>query len=374
MENNSTNKPQMIGVHTLSEFVFCPRAGIISHEQKKDDSGVDTGFVDLSDSPNYDIGMLTEERRAIIKRVEQFTFGLLGGTIATLVFGMSPKPFLGFLCLLVLVPAAIFLAIRVSRDLKRYFQIKKQLAEYESQNEQTPKLEERIEVIPWYSLLKSFDVEKCHDLLLDEELGIAGTPWKLLHREKATLPVFFSRRPSAAEDGENDPTQWLKPKHFVRMHAYCHLIKKSTGKNSPCGIIVFAGTLDAIAINFQKDEAADHKLNEALFFARQNLAEFKEHEKVGVPATHTCIRCRFGRPKLYRLEPGAALRNGKSVRPTLHKIVVEGEAKTFHSVCGDFFKWIPPHETAEELKLAELAGLIDEEPIEEFKEPAGVTS
>lgn len=366
---DSVEKLASIGVHTLSEFVFCPRAGIISHEQRNDDSGVDTGFVDLSYSPNYDIGMLKEERHAIIERLEHFTFGLLGGTIATLVFSMSPKPFLGFLCLLVLVPAAIFLAPRIFTDLKRYYQIKKQLAEYESQNEQAPKLEERIEVIPWYSLLKSFDVEKCHDLLLDEELGIAGTPWKLLHREKATLPVFFSRRPSTAEKDADDPTQWLKPKHFVRMHAYCELIKKNTGKNSPCGIVVFAGTLKAVAINFLQDKAADDKLNEALLLARQNLAEFNQYGKVGVPATHTCIRCRFGQPKLYRIEPGTARRDGKNVRPSLHKIVVEGEAKTFHSVCGDFFNWIPPHETAEELKLAELVG-----PLEEFDEPVGKTS
>ena len=366
MENNSTKEREMIGVHTLSEFVFCPRAGIISHEQKKDDSGVDTGFVDLSYSPNYDIGMLIEERRKIVKRVENFTFGLLGGTIATLVFGMSPKPFLGFLCLLVLIPAAIFLAPKLYADLKRYRQIKKQLATFESQEKQTPDLKTcGTEIIPWYALLKSCDVEKCHDLLRDEELGIQGTPWKLLHRGDVTLPVFFCKRPDAADDTAEDPTLWLKPQHFVRMRAYCHLVEKNTGRHSSCGIIVFAGTLNAVAIKFWQDEVADRQMHEALFIARQNLAEFEQHEKVGVPAMNTCIRCHLGRPKLYRLEAGTARRDGKSVRPTLHKIVVKGKAQTFHSVCGDFFKWAPPHETAKELNLSKLPGLA-----EEINEPA----
>jgi len=41
MSNKSNDKPKMIGVHTLSEFVFCPRAGVISHERQNDDAGVD---------------------------------------------------------------------------------------------------------------------------------------------------------------------------------------------------------------------------------------------------------------------------------------------------------------------------------------------
>ena len=58
MSNKSNDKPKMIGVHTLSEFVFCPRAGVISHERQNDDAGVDTGFVDLSYSPDYDLSLI----------------------------------------------------------------------------------------------------------------------------------------------------------------------------------------------------------------------------------------------------------------------------------------------------------------------------
>lgn len=364
MNKEQIENPKIIGVHTLSEFVYCPRAGVISHEQKHDDSGVDTGFVDLSYSPDYDIGLLKEEITKIVRRLEHFSLGLLGGTLATIVFGMSAKPFLGFLCLLVLVPTAILLAPKLYADLKRYWHIKNQFADYAKQIERTPDLEKRgTELIPWYSLLKSCDVEKCRDLLVDEELGIQGKPWKLLHRGGVTLPVFFCRRPLSAEEGSNDPTAWLKKQHFVRLRAYCRLIEKNTGKHSSCGIIVFAGTLNAVAIKFWRDESADQQLDVALMIARETLKEFEQHDKVGVPQVNTCIRCHLGQPKIYRKEPGIARRNGSDLRPKLHQITVDKKPRTYHSVCGDFFRWTPPHEKAEELKLAEL-----DSPIEEVSE------
>ena len=38
----------LIGVHSLSEFVFCPRAGLISFGQQTDDTGTDGWTPDLS--------------------------------------------------------------------------------------------------------------------------------------------------------------------------------------------------------------------------------------------------------------------------------------------------------------------------------------
>ena len=352
MQKNQNEKPKKIGVHTLSEFVFCPRAGVISHEVKNDDSGVDTGFVDLSYSPDYDMILAKQEFANIGKRFERFSFGLLGATLTTMLLGFAVKPFLGFLCLLAIVPAIIFLLPRLYRDFLSYRHLKKQIALYDSENSRLPDLKApETETIPWYSLLKSCDVEKCHDLLVDDELGIAGKPWKLLHCGSVCLPVFFCRKPSSASDSENNPAAWLKKQHSVRMKAYCHLIEKNTGKHSSCGIIVFAGTLDAVAIKFWNDEAVERQLKDALETARETILEFERYEKVGVPAANLCLRCHLGRPKLYRLEPGAARRDGNEIRPILHQVKVEKKSQTLHSVCGDMFEWIPPHEKASELKL-----------------------
>ena len=353
MQNDPNEKPKMIGVHTLSEFVFCPRAGVISHELKNDDSGVDTGFVDLSYSPDYDMILARQEFAKIVKRFERFSFGLLGATLTTMILGLAVKPFLGFLCLLVIIPAVLFLAPRLYRDVVQYRHLKKQIGLYESEQERLPNLKDlKTEIIPWFSLLKSCDIEKCHDLLVDDELGISGKPWKLLHCGNVCLPVFFCRRPISASESEDDPVAWLKKQHSVRMKAYCELIEKNTGKHSSCGIIVFAGTMDAVALKFWNNRVAERQLEDALMIARESLVEFGRHENVGVPATNVCVRCHLGRPKVYRLEPGVARRNGNDIRPSLHQVKVNGKSQTVHSVCGDFFEWIPPHEKASELKLA----------------------
>ncbi len=343
---------KMIGVHTLSESVFCPRAGTISHEQGNTDSGIDNGFVDLSYSPDYDIILMREELRKIVRRVENFSLGLIGGTFATIVFGLSSKPFLGFLCLIVFLSAAAFIVPRLYANVMRYRHIKKRLADYERKNKQRPNLEKHgVELIPWYSLLKGFDVEKCHDILKDKELGIQGTPWKLLHHNKVTLPVFFCRPPKAAAERSNDLTRWLQKKHFVRMRAYCHLIEKNTGQHSSCGVILFAGSLDAVAIKFWQDEAADRQLKESVAIAHETLDKFKQTGTVGVRTANPCVRCHLGFPKIYRLEEATVRKDGKPVLPKLLEKKVRGRLEKRHSVCGDFFEWTPPHDRTVELKL-----------------------
>ena len=355
MEKEQNKKLDLIGVHTLSEFVFCPRAGIISHEQGNEDSGFESGFVDLSYTPDYDIVMARLELKEVVKRLESFSFGFLGGTVATLFCGMALKPFLGVLCLLVLIPATAFFSPKLYKDLLRYWHLKKRIADADAANSQCPKLNEAThESISWYSLLKSCSIEKCHDPLIDEELGIIGKPWKLLHRGNVCLPVFFCKKPDSAGDSETDPLKWLKKQHFVRMKAYCHLIEKNTGKHSSCGIIVFAGTPIAAALKFWRSERATRELDEALMIARESLKELDQEDSIGVPAKNACIRCHHGRPKLYRLTPGMARRNGRDVRPTLHKVTRNKKSLTLHSVCGDFFRWIPPHEEFIELKLAPM--------------------
>ena len=37
----ATAETPQIGVHVLTEFVFCPRAGVVAFEQERDDSGQD---------------------------------------------------------------------------------------------------------------------------------------------------------------------------------------------------------------------------------------------------------------------------------------------------------------------------------------------
>jgi hypothetical protein len=140
MNSAKAISPTMIGVHTLSESVFCPRAGIISHQQGKPDSGIDTGFVDLSYSPDYDVILMRQELPEIVKRVENFSLGLIGGTLATILFSLSLKPFLGLLSLVVLAAAATFIVPRFYASVMRYRHIKKRLVDFEQKQKQSSAL------------------------------------------------------------------------------------------------------------------------------------------------------------------------------------------------------------------------------------------
>lgn len=350
----STGLRGPIGVHTLSEFVFCPRAGIISHHQQTPDSGQD--FVaDLSYTPEYDVMAIQPKMDALRKEVLRISLGISVWIVFVAVACLFVPPFVTFLCFVVSLPIAIYLATKLVRKDLEYRRLKWQLEQYHKAQSRKPDLTcSRLEVFSWLSLLKTFDVESCHDPFIDEDLGLAGSPWKLLRSGKYCFPVFFCKKPTTKSDrlkSDDDPLAYIYPQHKIRMTAYCNLIESCTTAESPCGIIVFAGTYTAIAIKRGEKQEAESVLDRAMDSARKTLAIFGNNEQVAEPAVNICSGCHLGRPRVYGYGSRTLLRNGIEKTAVLHQIGTEENAKSYHSACGDFFDWVPPHADAIEKGL-----------------------
>ena len=345
-------KPEVIGVHTLSEFVFCPRAGVISHEQQKDDRGVGDDFADLSYMPNYEMDAIGPKIRKLRNRIEKCLIGLFAGIIFTWATYMLLKPFLGFLCLLVLLPVGSIACYRMFQDWQTIQKLNEELAAYKTASEKLPDLDSPMsEILSWPSLLKSCDVERCHDMMIDEEIGIAGSPWKLLRRGQVCMPVFICKQPKPHTEPANNPLHSIYAQHFVRMRAYCHLIEKCTGARSLCGIVVFSGTFTAVALKFANSNDADRQFELALLSAQETLKEYAAQDDVNAPAKSLCKNCHLGNPRRYRHSGRTILKKGATKRARLN-VIGEGKSrKSLHSTCGDFFDWIPPNERARELGI-----------------------
>ena len=346
------DKSKMIGVHTLSEFVFCARAGVISHEQQTDDSGIDDAFADLSYMPSYDIMSVEREIPLVKERMRKWAMAICIGLFVVLVVFFLLKPFLALLAFGAFLPVLAYGGIQLFKDWKHLARLISELKAYHAAANQRPDLANPDhEVISWLSLLKSCDVEKSHDQFVDEEIGLVGRPWKLLSSGELCFPVFRCKQPAPRHpELKGDPLASIYPQHIVRLRAYCHLIEHCTNSKSLCGIIVFSGTMTAIAIKFHENEKANVAFEKELESAREHLSQY---DKTGTeaPGVNICRNCHLGRPRTYRLSTGTLLKNGIRKSPVLHQVKIKEKARSMHSTCGDFFDWIPPTETAAKLGL-----------------------
>ena len=346
--NNEVSK-YLIGVHSLSEFVFCPRAGLISFGQQTDDTGTDGWTPDLSYSPPYDMLAIEPQITELRNEQQAIGLGMAVGVAFLVMLYLFVKPFVTLLFFIVAVPIALFFLNRLVRIQLRVLQLSKTLAEYRNAERIQPKLENpELEEVPWLSLMRAGDLERCHDPFIDEELGLAGQPWKLFRSGKLCLPVFKCKMPKPRlADGGDKAINLLYRQHYVRMAAYCELIQRCTGHLSPAGIILFAGTYRAVVVKVDADPKIKEELQLAIESAHETISIFKAKHCVEQPDENICSGCPHGFPRRFNYASTSILKDGTPVPTKLHVI---GE-KTVHSRCGDFFKWVPPHKQAYEYQL-----------------------
>ena len=135
---------------------------------------------------------------------------------------------------------------------------------------------------------------------------------------------------------------------------YCQLVEQCEGRLSPFGVILFAGTHDCVIIPISPGLQMRGEL------ALADVREFLEIQERGthVPAAPTdrrCAGCPHGAPRLY--VPGKS--ESKLGDATLTPYTTNGVSKKdrrsigpFHCLCGDRFKWVPPHWEAVALGIA----------------------
>jgi len=324
-------------VHGLSEFTFCPRAGLCLYEQEFEDGELEAE-ADLYFLPIHEPRELELVLETLMR---QFMWILCGGlgAFAGLVGGGW---YTGWVGLWLAAGVALLLTAWALYD--RGYWVYTTQRQLEMWQRATPKMPDadspRIQDVDWRDLIASgatiFHPPAPYE---DAARKLGGKPWRVLEYGDLRIPVFKPRRP------------WkdLYRQHFVRMAAYCHLLETSEGARSPYGVIVKGDTFDAVTVpNTERTQAM---FGEALVAARRTVRDSEEVAKRPPPPLDEtiCSECHVGRP--VRLRSGQRyLRHGK---PMGLKVAEDRRKKEYHSHCGDRFDWLPPHRQALALELSD---------------------
>ena len=317
-------------VHGLSEFTFCPRAGVCLYEQ-------DAEFQREDEEPNASFLPIFEREelaRSLKFLLTQFWSTVLGGLVAVGAFGfIAWITGTHLLWLAALAFAVVALLAAYNRGYWA-FVAWQHLDLYQRAEGVMPDPEsKKTQDLHWCELLAAgFELIAPPEPYYHENWKLGGSPWRILQYADLRIPVFHF----------GPDWQGLYPQHFVRMAAYCRLLEECEGYQSPYGVIVQGRTYAAVTVpNSPENREA---LRRQLIAARKTVRateERNEFPRVG-SLGNVCVDCRFGEP--VALSRGVAfLRNGN---PIPVRTVRSFDSKLYHSLCGDRFRWVPPHEGA----------------------------
>lgn len=325
-----------LGVYVLTEFVYCPRAGICAHETERDEEVDLPPLSFFSFNPLYS---LAEIEAALQQATNEMTWNLMGAAFSAVLAVLLTlwidklvgiAGWFGMLWLLTFAVQRGVIAYQLSQQRKQALAGK--------HREPNPNVSD-VQEIHWWDLIQAgFERHLVQDPWIDPELNFSGRPTQYLRRGNVVIPVW--RMPHY--DGR------LHPQHFIRMAAYCYLVPKSFGGGveSPYGIILFGHGLDGVAIPFTSKRRMD--FIEALRSAREAIDKTNKRTDPPPADPAVCSRCPDGKPVLHVPNETNSICNGIPL-PVIPANTADG--KCFHSLCGDRFRWLPPHEDVEERDL-----------------------
>jgi hypothetical protein len=332
-----------IGVHVLSEFVFCPRAALIAFG-----TGRDNGDEEPDLGPRLDLFIDYSEQQLIDELNKEWS------SLVRWMFLMIPAVsvvalahhFHSWAAAVVVSLPVLILADLSWQSITKIYALLREWARLRKAPEVVIDLEgSEIRSLDWWSLRKAgFDCQKLKDGYQHPDRNLVGKPWRQLRKGGNLIPVIRRRC------GNSD---WGR-QHEVRIAAYCDLIQRCTTANAPFGVILFAGTNKCVLV---PSTASRHAIYEREF---QCVREFIGTDVNRTPGTNPptdsrCRGCPHGKPR--KLQPGKSdtVLNGKRISPCPAKSVNEERKHTgtFHSTCGDKFRWTPPHKDAVAKGIAE---------------------
>jgi len=335
-----TRRP--IGVHVLSEYVFCPRATVIASE-----SGGDAGDEEPNHGPRLDLFVEYTEHR-FVESLQQswgemrLWLTLMAGAVLIVMLAGYLHSILAAVVLS--LPIFVLLA-KCWETLANIIALVREQSLYRAAPEVMIDPEPtEIKRLSWWSLRKAgFDCNKPPDPLEDPAGRLVGKPWRLLKKGSLVIPVIRRHR------GNSD---W-GPQHEVRISAYCDLIEKSTGGHAPFGVILFAGTSDCVIIPNTNSRQSGYER------ALADIVKFLEIQSAGTyipsaPTDRRCVGCPHGKPRQFERGKTETVSNGKPLPAyTTNSYRTDGQLRgEFHCPCGDRFRWVPPHKDAVALGIA----------------------
>lgn len=352
-----------LSVWVLSEFVFCPRAGLIAHRSKFDGEAEfqedDASYGRLDFLPDYD-GVAIERALADTRRQIVRVLALaVWVALAAYILGDLAWPGFRWVGFALLLPWPVW-TVKMLRRLAALRAYARQFRD-RVPNEPDPNLKHPTEFNWWDFHKAGFQVVKPREHYHDPELNLDGCPWRILVRGSHRIPVFRKHK------GELK----VGPKQFAQLAAYSHLVRVCERAESPYGVILFPGTWTVLVV---PDGCGADSFRSAVGRFRAMLAADERGQPPSPPATgNPCKGCLHGFPKRLVTDEPAVWEPARSDweddhqmdepperQPTIH--VIGGETIRphpvhgvdgwrYHSRCGDLFDWIPPHDKATRLAL-----------------------
>jgi hypothetical protein len=318
----------------MTEFEYCPRAGVIAYESGKDDTGMETGVENLDYLPMYFRSEIDRELNLRCPNVYRWLFVVVFVGLLTVACGH-------FLAWYYYACGAIALGISgagLFAVTKPVVTLAIRRAQARLTTKRMPSLHSpEDEAIGWWEIRKAgFDVKPPPDSMVDPELRLSGRPWRILQNGEMTIPVF--KRKSIKE---------LHRQHYARIAGYCRLVEQSQEARSPFGLILESGTYRAIVI--KNTAEAQQILRTVLHRARSVIGDYSETgRKPPAPESNPldpdvkgpCWKCPIGKPRLHVPGETELVCNGER-RPIV--VAFPTPLGDFHSKCGDRFGEQPPH-------------------------------
>lgn len=331
-----------VGVHVLSEHVFCPRAGLLALESGEDNGDVEPNLGPRLDGVvDYDAHRFAEELRAAWDQLRLWLTLMAPAILLVFVVWRLISPLAGVAAAL----PAVYLLGQMWEGLMRIVQLVRERSAFEAAPLATiDSAPAEVQEVNWWSLRKAgFDCLEPVDAHRDPGRRLHGKPWRVLTKGTTLrIPVVRKHR------GERT---WGR-QHIVRLAAYCQLIETCEGGDAPFGVLMFAGSYDCLMIPITAEAQEQFKV--ALEEVRDFLRKYEEKKRKNLkmfldePTDNRCQGCHFGRPR--RHAPGSAtILDGKAI-DALPTRAVNGQ--DYHCDCGDRFNWVPPHKDAVQLEIA----------------------
>jgi hypothetical protein len=226
-----------IGVHVLTECIFCPRAGLIAFEQKQIDSGQDIdGAPRLDYLPDFGI----EEIEAALQKTWSQIWALATWASPVALMAWIAMRVVGWWMWLIFLPWAVWFVRKLLLLFRDVVKLSASLRAAQAAATKEPDPDAtRSEPVNWWSLLKSgFTPVEYEDPHEDMSWHLAGKPWRVLHKGSQRIPVFRKRSGKAE----------VYLQHIVRLTAYCHVVEKAEGNSAPYGVILFRDGYDGVTI------------------------------------------------------------------------------------------------------------------------------
>lgn len=326
-------KQPILGVHLLTEFAFCSRAGLCTRETTTEDEPEPPA--NLNFLPDLDD---EEIRQAIrLRGIRGLGFAAVSLVALTLALGLrhlavGDWPWIALLVATTSLVGCLHACLDAAILIQRLWAAQRAKPGEPDMNgpEEQP--------VEWWSLRKvGYEPIKLQDRLIDETLGVSGKPWRVLRLGSKRIPVF--RRD---DDGP------VRFQHRLRIAAYCHLLRVCEGAEAPFGILLNRATRRGIAI-LNSPESALKMLVPELEWTRRVILDSEKGNKPPRPKPSLCRGCPHGKPVEVASDGEQIFVSQGVPLPIIARRSHNG--RQFHCHCGDRFEDIPPHEKAIRLGL-----------------------